>query len=188
MGHVPVRKTDMNLLDFALTIGKLKKLRRTGWVRYGIPDSESVAEHIFRLATLTMFLANMVGVDSDKSLKMALIHDLGEATIGDIVTRRGKKLLPNTKQKQEDERAALEAILSLVDAQEYTALFDEYEGQQTKEAKFVYQLDKLEMAIQAYEYEKEHGVNLEEFFESAHSVIHDNNLLDILSEIEKLRK
>lgn len=177
----------MELLNFALTIGKLKKLKRTGWMRYGIPDSERVAEHIFRLAILTMFLANKVGVNPDKSVKMALIHDLGEATIGDIVTRRGKKILSNTKQKLEKERVALEAILSLVDAQEYTALFDEYEEQKTKEAQFVYQLDKLEMAIQAYEYEKEHDIDLEEFFESAHSVVQEKDLVKILSDIEILR-
>jgi len=177
----------MQPINFALTVGKLKKLKRTGWIRHGIPDSESVAEHIFRLAILTMFLANKVGVDSDKSLKMALIHDLGEATIGDIVTRRGKKVLSNTKQKLDKERAALDTILSLVDAEEYTDLFDEYKEQKTKEAQFVYQLDKLEMAIQAYEYEKEHGVDLEEFFESAHSVVQEKALVKILADIEKLR-
>lgn len=177
----------MKLLNFALTIGKLKKLKRTGWVRHGIPDSESVADHIFRLATLTMILANKVGVDPDKSLKMALVHDLGEATIGDIVTRRGKHLLPNAKHKLEKERAALDTIFSLVDAKEYTTLFDEYEEQETKEAQFVYQLDKLEMAIQAYEYEKEHGIDLEEFFESARTVVQNKNLVTILDDIEKLR-
>jgi 5'-deoxynucleotidase YfbR-like HD superfamily hydrolase len=178
----------LELFNFALKIGKLKKLRRTGWVRYGIPDSESVAEHIFRLSTLTMFLAGKVGVDPDKSLKMAIIHDLGEATIGDIVTRRGKNILPIKKRKLKKERIALEVILSLVDAQEYTVLFDEYEEQQTIEAQFVYQLDKLEMAIQAYEYEKEHNIDLDEFFESAHSVVQDKHLVEILDDIEKLRK
>jgi len=177
----------MKLIEFALTIGKLKKLKRTGWVRYGIPNSESVAEHIFRLAVLTMFLANKVGIDPYKSVKMALIHDLGEATIGDIVTRRGKHLLPNAKHKLEKERAALDTILSLVGAKEYVALFDEYEAQATKEAQFVYQLDKLEMALQAFEYEKEHDIDLEEFFESACAVVKDQNLVEILDEIEKLR-
>ena len=177
----------MELLNFALTIGKLKKLKRTGWVRYGIPDSESVADHIFRLAVLTMFLAEKVGADPEKSLKMALVHDLGEATIGDIVTRRGVNILPIKKRKLKKERVAFDAILSLVDAKEYTALFDEYEKQATKEAQFVYQLDKLEMAIQAYEYEKEHDIDLEEFFESARTVVQNKNLVRILDDIEKLR-
>lgn len=177
----------MKLIEFALTIGKLKKLKRTGWVQYGIPDSESVAEHIFRLTTLTMVLARKVGADPDRSVKMALIHDLGEATIGDIITRRGKRVLSNSKRKREIERAALESILSLVDAREYTALFDEYEAQITKEARFVFQLDKLEMAIQAYEYEKKYTLNLEEFFESARSVVQDKPLVEVLDDIEKLR-
>lgn len=174
-------------MEFALTIGKLKKLKRTGWVRCGIPDPESVAEHIFRLAVLTMFLARRAGVDMDKSLKMALIHDLGEAVIGDIVTRRGKKILAKSRQKLKKERSELEALLSTIDAEEYTDLFDEYEAQITKESQFVYQLDKLEMAIQAYEYEKDYGGDLDEFFENAHSVIKDKELVKILGDIQTLR-
>ena len=35
----------MKILDFALVVGKLKGLKRTGWVRSGIPNPESVADH-----------------------------------------------------------------------------------------------------------------------------------------------
>jgi hypothetical protein len=44
------------------------------------------------------------------------------------------------------------------------------------------------MAIQAYEYEKKYNLNLEEFFESAHTVIQNTHLVEILDDIEKLRQ
>ncbi len=65
-----------NLIKFAKIVGKLKRLKRTGWVKNNIIDPESVAEHSFRLAVLTMVLAPKVGVDQLKTTKMALIHDL----------------------------------------------------------------------------------------------------------------
>jgi len=42
-------------------------------------------------------------------------------------------------------------------------LFEEYENNTTNEAKFVHDLDKLDMLLQAYIYENE-GINLESFF------------------------
>jgi hypothetical protein len=44
------------------------------------------------------------------------------------------------------------------------------------------------MALQAYEYEREHKIELEEFFESARSVIRDKQLIELLDQIDTLRK
>jgi putative hydrolases of HD superfamily len=178
----------VKVLDFAFVLGKLKKIKRTGWVKFRIPNPESVAEHSFRLAVLVTFLAPQVGANTEKSIKMALIHDLGEAEIGDVITTRGKKVIVNLSKKIAKERKALLKILNLLDKEEYIKLFDEYEENKTKEAKLVKQLDELEVAIQAYEYEKEHKIDLSEFFESNRSVIKDNYLKKILSALEKLRQ
>jgi putative hydrolases of HD superfamily len=165
----------MDILKFAETIGKLKRLKRTGWVRSNIPNPESVAEHSFRVAILTMVLAPILGVDEAKAVKMALIHDLGEAEIGDIVTVRRGKRLANQKTKLAAERKALIHILTLIDSpQAYISLFDEYEENKTPEARLVKQIDRLEMGIQALEYEQDHGIDLEEFFETTQAaVIHE---------------
>lgn len=179
---------DMKVLDFAFVLGKLKKIKRTGWIRNHIPNPESVAEHSFRMSVLAMILAPKIGADINKSVKMALIHDIGEAEIGDIVTRRGIKDLPNLKEKIKIERESLLKILSLAESAEYVKLFDEFEENKTIEAKFVKQLDKLEMAIQAIEYEKEHKINLQEFFDHTESLTTDKDLKEILNHILKLRK
>ncbi len=148
----------MNILKFAKIVGKLKTTKRTGWVMQNIPAPESVADHSFRVAVLAMILAPKVGVDVNKVTKMALIHDLGEAIIGDIITTWGKKPLPILPEKKRRERKAIEKIFSVIDQKEYVKLFEEYEKMQTKEAQFVKQIDRLEFAIQAWEYEKKHKI------------------------------
>lgn len=45
-------------------------------------------------------------------------------------------------------------------------LWNEYEAASTPEARFVKDLDKLEMILQAHEYEEEQDVDLSEFFDS----------------------
>jgi len=52
-------------------------------------------------------------------------------------------------------------------AQQIEALWKEYEERQTPEAKFVKDLDRFEMASQALEYERDHGVSLQPFFDSS---------------------
>jgi putative hydrolase of HD superfamily len=178
----------MKILELAEITGKLKKTKRTGWLRYSINDPESVADHSYRVALLAMLLGPKMGVDSEKVVKMALIHDLGEAIIGDIVTVSGNKRLSNITEKLKKERQAMIQILSLTENEkEYLELFDEYEENKTKEAKLVKQLDRVEMAIQAAEYEKDNNINLEEFFQTADAEVSNNYLKSILSAIRKSR-
>lgn len=177
----------MKLLDFAFILGKLKTLQRTGWVIHKVPNPESVAEHSFRMAVLAMVVAEKVNADKNKVVKMALIHDIGEAEIGDIVTQKSGADLSNLSTKLNHERTAFQNIFSLVEDTEYLQLFDEFEANQTKEAKLIRQLDKLEMFIQAYEYEKKYKLNLQDFFANADTKIVDPELKKILAEIFKLR-
>lgn len=37
-------------------VEKLKNIRRTGWVRRGIPNAESVSDHMYRMAVMTMLI------------------------------------------------------------------------------------------------------------------------------------
>ena len=84
----------MDIIGFNEFVGILKTIERTGWVREKIPHPESVAEHSFRSGMLAMILAKERGVDQLKSMKMALIHDVGESLIGDIVTERPNVKIP----------------------------------------------------------------------------------------------
>jgi putative hydrolase of HD superfamily len=65
----------------------LKQVFRKGWLERGLPPArcESVAEHSFGNAMLCLLLAQQQpGLNVEKILRMALIHDLGEVYVGDL--------------------------------------------------------------------------------------------------------
>ena len=177
----------MKILKLAEFGGKLKRLPRTGWVMSKVKDPESVAEHSFRVALLAMALAPQVGADQLKAMKMGLIHDLAEAEIGDIVIERGNKILADSREKLDKEHSAMKMISEQIGANELLELFIEYNDKKTLESQLVKQLDRLEMAIQAHEYEVEQSLNLEEFFLSVRKEVVHDDLKMILHEIDELR-
>ncbi|MBI2022126.1 HD domain-containing protein [Candidatus Daviesbacteria bacterium] len=177
-----------NLIRFLKQVGKLKSLKRSGWIKNKIKKPDTSAEHSFRLAIMAMMLSPKLKVNQLKSVKMALIHDLGESVIGDIITYRGSKIVSDPKIKSEKEIKAIEQIFSLINGKEYIKLFKEYEENETKEAKFVKQLDKLETILQALEYQQTDGKNLQEFFEWAENNLTDKYFKKLLEEIEQERK
>ena len=65
-------------------------------------------------------------------------------------------------------------------AAEGLALFEEYEVGESKEARFVKQIDKLDMGLQAILYQNQQGLDLSEFLMSAKAKISDADLLEIL--------
>ena len=164
--------------------GRLKTLRRAGWVRVGVPGPESVADHSFRVALLALLLGPRLGLDVDTMIRMALVHDLGEARLGDITPAdRISKA-----EKSRDEAAAFGEIVDGLP--EGPALFDlwrEYETGATPEARAVRQLDKLEMAFQALAYERAHGHPLDEFWASARAALSDPLLVEIFDRLAGAR-
>lgn len=188
---MPARK--VNYIDFLKIVGKSKRLLRSGWVREKIKDPESIAEHSFRVSVLAMVLSDKLGyaLNKDKLIKMALLHDLGELVAGDIVSERG--YIFDAKKRDEKEQIEREGIQKIFDeigeGEEYVAIFDEMVGRTTPEAKVFWQLDKLEMALQALEYEEEQDKNLEEFFKNVELYhLRDQLLKDISAEISKRRR
>jgi putative hydrolase of HD superfamily len=137
---------------------KLKSLPRTGWLRAGIENPESVAAHSWGVAWLCMILCPK-DLNKLKVLEMALIHDLAEVRIGDITPYDGI----DVAEKHEMESAAfVEMTEELCNRQHLRDLWNE----QSAEADFVKQMDKLDMALQAQEYG-----GLEEFIDSALEVL-----------------
>ena len=173
---------ESGMLDFMFLLGRLKDIPRTGWTRYPIPRPESVADHSYRVSAMAMFFAPRFGADPTKTTQMLLLHDLGESLIGDVVTDSGAVDLPNLGQKLNDEREALTRILGTINAEEYLDLYDEFTANQTPEAQLANQLDKLEMAVQAREYEMAHNVDLSEFYVSAERRITHPAISQLLAE------
>lgn len=165
--YVPTGDVDTDRLAFFHVLERLKTRKRTGWINRNITYPESIADHMYRMAILAMCTSD-ASLNISKCVLMCIVHDLAEAQVGDITPSEGIS-------KEEKKRLESEAMHNFVHdmlhgseaALKIEALWREYEEQQTKEAKFVKDLDRLEMALQAREYEKEHGRNLQEFFDSS---------------------
>eukprot|EP01135_Chromosphaera_perkinsii_P009755 Nk52_evm20s1869 gene=Nk52_evmTU20s1869 len=159
-----------SIVDFMLLVGKLKTTKRTGWVNNNVFQPESIADHMYRMGILAMLVKDD-SICRERCIKMALVHDLAESVVGDITPHDGvskeKKF-----QMEKDAMVKIENDLSesihRAYAREFHDLWEEYEQNTTPESKFVKDLDKFEMILQAYEYEQaenRHG-ELESFFAS----------------------
>lgn len=181
----------LDYLDFLKTIGKSKRLLRSGWIREKIKDPESVAEHSFRVGVLAMVLADELGVDKEKLIKMAILHDLGELVTGDtvVVNPRGDviDIEKNTEKEREEKEGIREVFNKISEGDTYAAIFEEMIDIATPESRVFWQLDKLEMALQALEYEEEQGKNLEGFFVTADLYIRHPLIREIFDDILKQR-
>jgi putative hydrolase of HD superfamily len=130
---------------------KLKCVLRHSWTSDG--RHESVAEHTWRLSLMVMLVADYVDKDIDtaKTLKMVIVHDLVEAICGDVpafdlIDSKEKRAL-----KEAQERAAIDRIAHMAPelaGQEIKALWEEFEDGVSYEARIALALDKLEAQIQ----------------------------------------
>lgn len=139
--------------------GSLKRLPRKGWLIGNVKDSESVSEHSMRVSFLAMLLCPK-GLDKDKCIRMGVIHDLAESIMGDLTPLCG--VSQEMKRKREEE--AWSYISRSLGDNELETLWTEFENGETPEARFMNELDKLEMLIQAEEYENEQNIDLSSFF------------------------
>ena len=173
------------LVRFFIRSGRLKTERRRGWVKkLGLTHAESVADHSYRTALITLMFSDSLGLDTGKALRLALLHDLPEAIVGDAMPeeRSGKR-------KIEMETKAMEELLSELPKEQravYLEAWEEFIDGKTPEARLVRQADKLEMAIQAWEYANERGDPslAKEFWASARRQVEDAALLEILWQVE----
>ncbi|XP_019432423.1 PREDICTED: HD domain-containing protein 2-like [Lupinus angustifolius] len=153
-------------IDFLSICHRLKTTKRTGWVRKEVEDSESIADHMYRMGLMALIAADIPGVDRNKCVKMAIVHDIAEAIVGDITPSDGISKAEKSRREQE----ALDHMCKVLGggsrAKEIADLWVEYESNSSQEAKFVKDLDKVEMILQALEYEDEQGKDLNEFFQS----------------------
>ncbi|KAJ2448036.1 hypothetical protein EV183_005620, partial [Coemansia sp. RSA 2336] len=141
-----------SIIDFLSIVERLKRTKRTGWVNSGVAAPESIADHMYRMSIMAMLIQDNT-LDRTKCIKMALVHDLAEALVGDITPFDGI----DKQEKAVRERQAMREIVHTLGnsevAQEMESLWLEYEHDTSEEAHLVHDLDKCEMIQQAMEYE-----------------------------------
>jgi len=151
----------------------LKALDRTGWVRKGVPGPESVAAHSWGVGLLVLLLLPE-DLDRERALAYAVLHDLAEVRTGDLTPSDG--VAPTEKALRE--RDAIHDLLQT--RPDLIQIWEAYEAQDHPEARFVRQLDRLDMAIQAVAYTRLGSPDLTEFLDSADAVVQHPLLRPIL--------
>jgi putative hydrolase of HD superfamily len=160
-----------------------------------IEHPESVAEHTFSLAFLTMQLAPVLSdkldypLNTNKLIQMALLHDIGEIETGDLVISRGGHI--DVKKREAKEQKEMKGIIEIFretdKSHQAQSLFTEMIERITTESKILWQLDKLDMGIQALKYEIKQNKDLSEFFENVRAHLTDDFLIELHEDILKRR-
>ena len=180
----------MEMLKFLTIVGQLKRTDRSGWVKKNIPGPESVSDHMYRMSIMAMVLGDSLGnIKKDHCIKMCLVHDMAESIVGDITPHDGISV----EDKHQREVQAIDHLCSMVDknvGNEIKQLFMEYENQETDESKFVKDLDKFEMILQAHQYEQELDKPgyLQEFFDSVNGKLETSVVKELAKKLNDGRK
>ncbi|HYK77014.1 MAG TPA: HD domain-containing protein [Daejeonella sp.] len=135
-------------ISFIKEIDKLKYIQRKTKL-FNSDRNENDAEHSWHLAMMTIVLAEHSNkpIDVLKVLKMVLIHDIVEIDAGDTFIYDTLKNHSNTEQ----ELIAAKRIFGLLpkeQAEEFIAIWQEFEDGITDEAKFAKSMDRLEPLLQ----------------------------------------
>ena len=166
-------------LAFLMEADKLKNMYRQTYTRVddlppmpegsnvteAYPRRENDAEHSFSLALFTCILAEHSNepIDVLKTMKMVLVHDIVEIDAGDTYCydEAGKAT------KAEREQRAADRIFALLPEEqqvEYRSLWEEFERQDTPEARFAAVMDRIQPLLLNLSRNglswKEHGIHL----------------------------
>ena len=148
---------------------RLKRLRRAGYLHYGLEDGEHIADHVFGVALWALFLADLLreeGVDlsRERVLMMALLHELGEARLGDL-HYEARDLLGHEAVQEAERRAVARVLAPLPESvrEEYQQFWEEFETGESLEARVVRLADRLDLLFQSLHYERQ-GHPLPEIF------------------------
>ena len=172
------------LFDFFYIAADLKKIPRKGWKeKVGLLAPESVADHSYVAAVMAMALSDLKEFNTEKILKMVLLHDMAESITGDFTPEEIPK-----KDKDELENRTMLDILSKLPpnlTNDYIKIWKEYQDGNSKEAILVHEIDRLEMALQACKYRDEGYPQdkLGAFFSAARKEIKSKEVLEILDKI-----
>lgn len=121
---------------------------------------ESICDHMYRMSIITMLApASLTSkLNIAHCTKMALIHDMAEALVGDITPVDGVAKSEKSRRESTTMDYFTKSLLGRVNGgipgEEMRAIWQEYEDSVTLESRFVHDVDKIELLLQMMEYER----------------------------------
>ncbi len=153
-------------LGFVLEIDKLKQIARQTLLTDG-SRQENDAEHSWHLATMAVLLSEYAAdpIDVATVVKMVLIHDLVEIDAGDTFCYDEA----GNADKAERETRAADRIFALLpddQGEPLRRLWEQFEAQETAEARFAAALDRLQPLMHNYHTQgaawRRHGITADQ--------------------------
>jgi len=134
-------------IEFALLMDKQKNIFRQNHLADN-SRKENDAEHAWHMAVMAYLFREYANEDIDisKVILMCLIHDVVEIEAGDTYAydEEAKK---SQREREEIAKKHIFGMLPSDQGQELEALFDEFEAQETAEARFAKAMDNLQPVL-----------------------------------------
>jgi putative hydrolases of HD superfamily len=132
---------------FLAEADRLKSVNRATTLHDG-SRRENTAEHSWHVALYALTLADQAapGVNIDRVIRMLLLHDLVEIDTGDVPIHSANGAAHASAETQAAEQRAADRIFGLLpasQAQAFRALWNEFEANETPDARFAKSLDRL---------------------------------------------
>ncbi|KAH9423376.1 HD domain-containing protein 2 [Dermatophagoides pteronyssinus] len=189
------------LIEFLCLTGRLKTLPRRGWILNNrcIKNPEPIAGHMYRMAIMSMLFddgdddnstnsnnndnsmeptKSTTKLNAGKMIQLSLIHDMAECIVGDITPMDGI----DADEKHRNELIAMEKLASLLppkQSKRLIELYREYESHKSPESLIVKELDRFDICLQAFQYERQEYFNqqkriirFDKFFQIALEHVH----------------
>lgn len=175
-------------IAFALLMDKQKNIFRQNHLADN-SRRENDAEHAWHMAVMAYLFREYANEDIDisKVILMCLIHDVVEIEAGDTYAydEEAKK---SQREREEIAKKHIFGILPSDQGREFEALFDEFEAQETAEARFAKAMDNLQPVLlheaNGGEDWKEHGVTKEQIMRRQEKTRHGSEeLFEVIKDI-----
>jgi putative hydrolases of HD superfamily len=173
-------------VNFIFELAQLKRIKHCGVLRAGVDNPDSVAEHVMRAAQIGYILAVMEGdVNPERVASMVLVHDNGEARIGDQ-----ERVAAHYYSNKRAEKKAFKEQLKDIDsdiAKTWEKYFNEYTKKNTKEGILARDADLLELAFQVKEYIDEGHEAVKEWIKNVKKELKSKSAKELLKDMEKTK-
>ena len=178
-------------LEFSLEIDNEKQVfRQTHLSGHG--RNENDAEHAWHMAVMSYILKEYANekIDIARTMIMCLIHDIVEIDAGDTYAYddEGKKTQAEREQKAKNR---IFSILPEEQAAEMKAIFDEFEANETVEARFAHAMDNIQPILLNNSNSggdwKEHNVSAEKVYKRQEKTkLGSEKIFDLADKIIKM--
>lgn len=178
-------------LEFSLEIDNEKQVfRQTHLSGHG--RNENDAEHAWHMAVMSYILKEYANekIDIARTMIMCLIHDIVEIDAGDTYAYDDEAKKTQTEREQKAKNRIF-SILPEEQAAEMKAIFDEFEANETVEARFAHAMDNIQPILLNNSNSgsdwKEHNVSAEKVYKRQEKTkLGSEKIFDLADKIIKM--